>query len=40
MFIDNVNVYRQQARRRRGQVVTPSHLDVRFDLSAYMRAQS
>ena len=40
MFVDNVNVYRQRARRRRGKIVTPSHLDVRFDLSAYMRASS
>ncbi len=40
MFVDNVNVYRQRARRRRGKIVTPSHLDVRFDLSAYMRAES
>ncbi len=40
MFIDNVNVYRQRARRRRGKIVTPSHLDVRFDLSAYMRTKS
>lgn len=40
MFTDNVNVYRQRARRRRGKVVTPSHLDLRFDLSAYMRAES
>ncbi|TDJ33010.1 MAG: hypothetical protein E2O56_04325 [Gammaproteobacteria bacterium] len=40
MFIDNVNVYRQRARRRRGKIVTPSHLDVRFDLSAYMRVKS
>lgn len=40
MFIDNINIYRQRARRRRGKVVTPSHLDVRFDLSAYMRAES
>lgn len=39
LFVDSVNVYRQRARRRRGRVVTPSYLDVRFDVSAYMRSE-
>lgn len=39
LFIDNVTVYRQVTRRRRGrELVSEKMLDVRFDLSGYLRA--
>ena len=38
VFIDNVSIYRQISRRRRGsETVQQRILDVRFDLSGYIR---
>ena len=38
VFIDNVSIYRQVSRRRRGsETVQQRILDVRFDLSGYIR---
>ena len=38
VFVDNVSIYRQISRRRRGrETVQQRILDVRFDLSGYIR---
>ncbi len=39
VLVDNVNIYRQQVRVRRGKAAKPTFLDVRFDAMAYMKPE-